>query len=381
MIYLDNAASTQCLDTAWDAMQDAAREYSNIHRGLHAYAVKTTDRYERARRQVASFIQAKPEEVIFTSGATASLNMVARSWGDRHVGPGDEILVTAMEHHSNLIPWQQLAKRTGAKLCVLHLFQAGRFSIPLSQEAIAAQIRHGITKIIAFPAVSNVLGCVNPVGLITTLAHRADAVVVVDAAQSIPHIPHQCKNIDFLAFSGHKMHGPTGVGVLYVREDRLAEMEPCIFGGGIVQDASIQDYVPGHRKLEAGTPPILQAIGLGAACDYWQRIGCHAIHRHVKRLTRYAYNRLHAHQRVTILGPVNPRCAILSFTVDGIHPHDLAHGLAEHEIAVRAGTHCAIPLHKALEIPASTRISLSYFNQEDEIDRFMEVFNHILAAW
>jgi cysteine desulfurase/selenocysteine lyase len=363
VIYLDNAASTPCLKSVMTAMHDANREWSNVHRGLHPYAEATTKRYEAARCQVADFIQADPEEIVFTSGTTDSLNMVARGL----IGHGDTIVVTEMDHHSNIVPWQSVAWEKGGSVKVMPV-QNGELDLDY-----LAGVLQSRPKVLAFPVVSNVLGTVNPVAKIARMAREKGVITVVDAAQSVPHIQHYVHNmeVDFLAFSGHKMHGPTGIGVLYARKDRINDLTPYRLGGGMVTDVTQGDHLlkQGRQKLEAGTPPIQQAIGLGEACRYWSDVGMDYVHRHVEALTREAYARLEAQPGINILGPpANKRIGIISFTVDGIHAHDVAALLGERGIAIRAGYHCALPLHRALGITASARVSFSYFNGRHEID-------------
>ena len=374
MIYLDNAASTPCLESVMAAMRDANGTWSNVHRGLHAYAEATTDRFEDARGQVADFIGADISEIVFTSGTTDSINMVA--CGLEHlIEPGDDILVTVMDHHSNLVPWQALAQRTGARLRVLPVTFDGSFDFAAYHFVLNKR-----TKIVAFPAVSNVLGTVNPVAKIVQIAHETGALTVVDAAQSVPNILQNVHrmDVDFLAFSGHKLHGPTGVGVLYVRDSNL--LAPTRFGGGMVTNVTEDSYITrsGLEGLEAGTPPIQQAIGLGEACWYWDQLDMHEVRQHIKALTYEAYSRLEATPGIHILGPPrDKRISIISFTVEGIHPHDVAALLSEHGIAVRAGHHCALPLHRALGIPASVRVSFSYFNTSDDIDALILALENI----
>ncbi len=373
MIYLDNAASTPCLDTAWDAMRDANNEWSNVHRGLHHYADATTNRYEEARRQVAGFIGADPEEIVFTSGTTDSLNMVAYGLG---LLPGDTIVATRMDHHSNLVPWQEIAQRRGCHLRIVPV-RDGELDLDYLERGMREQPR-----VVTFPAVSNVLGTINPAPQIIKMAHKVGAITVMDAAQSVPHFQHDVRDlgVDFMAFSGHKMHGPTGVGVLYGRQTPLKLLKPTRYGGGMVSDVSRHSFrvKPGYQKLEAGTPPIQQAIGLGAACQYWIDIGMGLVYQRVGALTQQAYCQLEAMPGVHVLGPPkDKRIGIVSFTVDGIHAHDVAALLGEYGVAVRAGHHCALPLHQALGIPASTRASFSHFNKWHEINFLTEALVRI----
>jgi cysteine desulfurase/selenocysteine lyase len=361
MIYLDNAASTPCLTSVMDAMRDANSTWSNVHRGLHPYAEATTERYEEARNQVADFIKAEPAEIVFTSGTTDAINMVAQGL----VQHGDHVLVTQMDHHSNIVPWLHAAGQVGGSVDMVPLVD-GELDIDYLRTALERK-----PKVLAFPAVSNVLGTINPVATICRMADEHDVFTVVDAAQSVQHTPTNVHALDadFLAFSGHKLHGPTGVGVLYVKD--FASLRPTRFGGGMVSNVTDDNFTMkrGYQGLEAGTPPIQQAIGLGEACWYWNQLGMEKVYEHVAALTYEAYSRMKAIPGINILGPTgHRRLGIISFTVDGMHPHDVAAYLASQDIAIRAGHHCALPLHRALGIPCSTRVSFSWFNNGDEID-------------
>jgi cysteine desulfurase/selenocysteine lyase len=373
MIYFDHAASTRIPDYVWDVMREANDEYGNVHRGIHRYAEKTTERFETARSKVANFINADPDEVVFTSGTTASINMVARGL-ERYIKPDDEIAVTEMEHHSNLIPWQELANRTGATL----------ISIPFDEKGDIPNVSNYLsdrTRILAFPVVSNVLGTHNPVGHFVKVAAERGAITVADAAQSVAHIPTDVKQmgVDFLAFSGHKMYGPTGVGVLYGRRDQLKMLEPMCYGGGMVSNVTQRScvYPINHRMHEAGTPPILQAIGLGAATDYIRfEKGWHKIRAIENDLLMYARHWLSAH-KIKTLGQSKYCGPLVSFNVDDVHPHDVAAILDESGIAVRAGHHCAQPLHTQLGLKASVRASFNFTNMASEIDAMIQVLLRI----
>ncbi len=378
MIYLDHAASTHCPSHVQHVMAQAAQEYSNVHRGLHRYAEATTDRYEGARSKVARFIHAKPEEIAFTHGTTESINLVARGLED-HVKAGDEILVTVAEHHSNLVPWQALAKRHGARVRVLPLTRVGKFDHAAYHFAL-----NGRTKIVAFPVASNVLGTRFPVAKIVAEAHMAGALVMADAAQSIAHFPHNVKSmgVDFMAFSGHKMYGPTGVGVLYVHEELIDRLEPTFYGGGMDLEVTENDfaYSVSARMFEAGTPPILQAVGLGAAVDYISRDWPMRV-RKEHELTRYAYAQL-THHDMAVIGPgLGDRVPLISFNVPDVHPHDIATLLDKRGIAVRAGHHCAAPLHKSLGLNGSVRASFNFTNTREQIDKMLRVLQRIQSAF
>jgi cysteine desulfurase/selenocysteine lyase len=370
LVYLDNGASTQHPRQVIQAMVDVyERHYANVHRGIHALSEESTDRYEAARRKVQNFLNAaSEEEVIFTRGTTESINLVARSWGDANLRPGDEILLTEMEHHSNIVPWQQAAARTGAVIRWLPITDDGRLAMDRLDEFLSPR-----TKIVAVTAMSNVLGTINPIETIVAAAHRFGALVLIDAAQSVPHqaTDVQALGADFLAFSGHKMLGPTGVGVLYGRRELLEAMPPFQGGGNMIRRVTTEEFEPAElpARFEAGTPPIVQAIGLGAAIDYLEQVGMDAIHAHERALVTRAHEVLSAISGVRILGP-GPRHTggIVGFVIDRVHAHDVAQVLDRYGVAVRAGHHCAMPLHKRLGITASTRASCYLYNTPTEVD-------------
>ncbi len=370
LVYLDNGASTQHPRQVIQAMVDVyERHYANVHRGIHALSEESTDRYEAARRRVQHFLNAaSEEEVIFTRGTTESINLVARSWGDANLRPGDEILLTEMEHHSNIVPWQQAAARTGAVIRWLPITDDGRLAMDRLDEFLSPR-----TKIVAVTAMSNVLGTINPIETIVAAAHRAGAPVLIDAAQSVPHQTTnvQALGADFLAFSGHKMLGPTGVGVLYGRRELLEAMPPFLGGGNMIRRVTTEEFEPAElpARFEAGTPPIVQAIGLGAAIDYLEQVDMDAIHAHERALVTRAHEVLSAISGVRVLGP-GPRHTggIVGFVIDRVHAHDVAQVLDRYGVAVRAGHHCAMPLHKRLGITASTRASFYLYNTPAEVD-------------
>ncbi len=374
LVYLDNAATTQrprqIIQTIVETYE---RHYANVHRGIHWLADRSDDLYENARENVRKFIgAARPEEIIFTGGTTDSINLVARSFGEANIGPDDEILLTEMEHHSNLVPWLQLAQRTGATIRYIPLRDDGLLELDALDRLLTKR-----TKLVGVAAVSNVLGTVNPIREIVCRAHDIGAVVLVDAAQSVPHHPTDVTTlgVDFLAFSGHKMLGPSGCGVLYGRYDLLDAMPPFLGGGSMIRRVKLEGFEPAElpQKFEAGTPPIVPAIGLGAAVDYLRQVGLEAIERHELRLTEYAHHLLEGIEGVRILGP-NPRQkgGIVSFTLDRIHAHDVAQVLDRHGVAVRAGHHCAMPLHKRYGISATTRASFYFYNTLEEVDKLAE---------
>jgi cysteine desulfurase/selenocysteine lyase len=370
LIYLDNAATTQRPRQVIDALVDVyASRYANVHRGIHWLSDQTTDLYEEAREKVRAFINASQrEEIIFTHGTTEGINLVARSWGEASLKPGDEILLTELEHHSNIVPWQQLAARTGAMIRWSPITDDGRLDLPALDQFLDCR-----PKIVALAAVSNVLGTINPVTEIASRAHQVGAVVLVDAAQSAPHLPLDVQTLgaDFVAFSGHKMMGPTGVGVLWGRRELLEGMPAFLGGGSMIRRVQTSGFEPAElpAKFEAGTPPIVPAIGLGAAIDYLNGIGLEAIVAHEQMLTRRAHDVLSEVGGVQILGPSSEhKSGIVSFVVDGIHAHDVAQLFDRHGIAVRAGHHCAMPLHQRLGLTATTRASFYFYNTPAEVD-------------
>ena len=374
LVYLDNAASTQRPRQVIQRIRDLyERQYANVHRGIHWLSEQSTDLYEVARETSARWINARhPQEVVFTSGTTASINLVARSWGDANLGPGDEILLTLLEHHSNIVPWQQLAARTGAKVRFVPIEDDGQLRLTELNALLTER-----TRVVSVTAASNVLGTHVPVADIISQAHAVGAVVLVDAAQSAPHqvTDVQASGVDFLAFSGHKMLGPSGIGVLYGREELLEEMPPFLGGGSMIRRVTTDGFEPGElpEKFEAGTPPIASAVGLTAAIEYLQQTGLGAIQEYERQLAVHAHDRLSALEGVCILGPeVDKKGAIICFLIDGIHPHDAAQALDQQGIAVRAGHHCAMPLHDRLGFPATLRASFYFYNTLEEVDLLVD---------
>ena len=370
LVYLDNAATTQRPRQVVQRISDFySQQYSNVHRGIHALSEQSTDLYEQAREAVARFIHARyPHEIVFTSGTTAAINLVAHSWGQVHISSGDEILLTLLEHHSNIVPWQQLAERTGATIRFVPVEDDGQ--LQLSE---LAKLLNERTRIVSLTAVSNVLGSHVPVQEIVAQAHSVGAVVLLDAAQSAPHqvTDVEACGVDFLAFSGHKMLGPSGIGVLYGREELLEEMPPFLGGGSMIRSVTTDGFEPGElpEKFEAGTPPIAPAIGLTTAIEYLERIGIEAIQDHEKQLVVDAHQRLNALEGVRILGPsIEHKGPIVNFLLDGIHPHDVAQALDQQGVAVRAGHHCAMPLHQRLGVSATLRASFYFYNTQEEVE-------------
>lgn len=374
LVYLDSAATSQKPTAVIETINHYYRTYnSNVHRGVHTLGTKATDQYEGAREKVRKFINASStEEVIFTRGTTTSLNTIAMSYGRANITEGDEILITYMEHHSNIIPWQQLVKATGATLKYLDLQEDGTIDLNAVKKAVTSK-----TKIVAIMQTSNVLGVINPIKEIAKIAHENGAVVVVDAAQSAPHmkIDVQDLNVDFLAFSAHKMCGPTGVGVMYGKKEHLEKMEPVEFGGEMIDFVGLYESTWKELpwKFEGGTPIIAGAIGLGAAIDFLEEIGMENILAHEHHLTAYALDKMSEIDGLTIYGTKDPdkKAGLITFNLDDVHPHDVATVLDAEGIAVRAGHHCAQPLMKWLDVSATARASFYLYNTEEDIDKFV----------
>jgi cysteine desulfurase/selenocysteine lyase len=373
LTYLDSAASSQKPRVVIDALVEFySAHYANIHRGVHTLSEEATAAYERARDKIAAFINAPDRRgVIWTRNTTEAINLVAYAWGRTNVGPGDRIVVTEMEHHSNLLPWQVLAREREADLVYVRVTDEGRIDLASLDRAL-----QGRAKLVAFSHVSNVLGTVNPAWEIVARARAAGARVLVDAAQSVPHMPVDVAALDadFMAFSGHKMCGPGGIGVLYGRPELLEEMPPFLTGGGMIgrvgYEEATWDELP--AKFEAGTPAIAEAVGLGVAVDYLSSIGMNAIWTHEQALAAYVLERLAAVKGVRTIGPPPPeRSGVVAFTVESIHPHDLAHILDLEGVAIRAGFHCAQPLHDRFGLGATARASFYLYNTCEEVDRLV----------
>ena len=379
LVYLDSAATAQKPIQVIEAIARFYREANaNVHRGLYALSVEATELYENARKKIAALIGARPEEVIFTRGTTESLNLLAYSLGEARVREGDGILVTVMEHHANLIPWQELARRKGAALSAVRITPDGELDMDDFRRRLSAR-----TAVVAVTHISNVLGTINPIPEISREAHRVGALVVVDAAQSIPHLPVDVRELgcDFLAFSGHKMLGPTGIGVLWGRRELLEEMPPFLTGGEMIREVWIDRATWNDLpyKFEAGTPPIAQAVGLGAAVEYLAGLGMEEVRRHEEELTGLLLEGLKAREYVEIYGPREPRKrgGVVAFNLRGIHPHDVATLLDQEGIAIRAGHHCAQPLHRLLGVPASCRASVYVYNTPEEIELFLAALDGV----
>jgi cysteine desulfurase/selenocysteine lyase len=384
LIYLDHAATSQKPRQVLEALQRYYdHDNANVHRGAHQLSARATEGFEAARAKVAAFVgAASPREIVFTRNASEAINLVARSWGDANLREGDEVLLTVMEHHSNLVPWQLLAARTGCVLRHAGLTPTGELDL----EDLRAQITER-TRLVSLVQVSNTLGCLNPVEQVAPLAHAAGALLLVDACQSLPHMPVDVAALgcDFLVGSSHKLCGPTGMGFLWAREALLEAMPPFLGGGEMIQDVYLDhsSWAELPHKFEAGTPAIGEAIGMGAALDYLQGIGLDRIRGWEKQLTRRLFDRLGAIDGVRILGPTPEqqpdRGALAAFTVDGLHANDLAALLDSAGICIRSGHHCTQPLHRLYGIPGSARASLSFTTTQQEIDRFAEELQGTIA--
>lgn len=372
LVYLDSAATAQKPQVVIDAVSDYYKyDNANVHRGVHTLGQRATDAYEGARETVTQFIHAKdPKEIIFTRGTTSSINIVARSYGDAFITADDEIVLTEMEHHSNLIPWQQVAKRTGATLKFIPLEADGTITMTSVKETITEK-----TKLVAITHVSNVLGTINPIKAITNYAHDMGAVVLVDGAQAVPHMAVDVVDLDcdFYAFSGHKLGAPTGIGVLYGKAALLNQMEPVEFGGEMIDFVSLTGatFKELPWKFEGGTPIIAGAVGLAKAIDYLQAIGFDKITAHEKALTDYAMSKLKQLDGVDIYGP-EERCGLITFNLSDVHPHDTATVLDSFGVAVRAGHHCCQPLMKWLNVTATARASFYVYNTFEDVDLFID---------
>lgn len=372
LVYLDNAATSQKPRRVIDAVKSYYEwDNANVHRGVHTLGSRATDAYEGAREKVARFINARStKEIIFTRGTTTALNLVASSYGRANVGEGDEIVLTQMEHHSNLIPWQQLAKEKGAVLKYIPLQKDGTVTLEDAEKTITDR-----TKIVAIAYVSNVMGVSHPVKGLAEIAHRHGAVIVVDGAQSTPHMPVDVQDLDcdFYALSGHKMCAPTGIGALYGKRQLLEAMEPVEFGGEMIDDVGLYESTWKELpwKFEGGTPIIAGAVGLGAAIDFLQEIGMENIHRHESRLAAYAEQRLAEIEGLTIYGPRNREVGLVTFNLGDVHPHDVATVLDAEGVAIRAGHHCCQPLMRWLEVSSTARASFYLYNTEEDVDRLV----------
>lgn len=371
LVYLDSAASSQKPAAVIAAMDEYYRQYhANVHRGVHRLSELATNAYESARSRIATFIGApSADEIVFVGNATEAFNLVAYSWGRQHISAGDEILLTEMEHHANIVPWQMLAQEVGAVIRYLPVREDGKLALETLGDYLTER-----TCLFSFTGASNVLGTINPVRELVDAAHAVGALTMVDAAQLIPHMPVDVEALgcDFLAFSSHKMCGPTGIGVLYGKGELLEAMPPFMGGGDMIRRVTFDGFVPNEIpwKFEAGTPRIAEAVGLGAAVDYLDSIGMEAIHAHELSITNYALESFNEIPGLSVLGPpAGARGGLASFTMQGIHPHDIAEILDKDGIAIRAGHHCAMPLHQKLGISASARASFYVHTTMEEVDK------------
>jgi len=374
LVYLDSAASSQKPSQVIRAMSRFYEtEYANVHRGIHTLAVEATAAFESAREKVARFVGAEsPRQLIFTRNATEAINLVAHSWGRANLQDGDRVLLTQMEHHSNIVPWQMLAAELGFTIDYAPMTEDHRIDL----ERYGQMLEQG-PKLVGFTQMSNVLGTINPVAQMTEMAHGAGAVVLVDGAQSVPHMAVNVAelDVDFLVFSAHKMCGPTGIGALYGRRELLEEMPPFMGGGEMIKRVQFDSFTVTElpSKFEAGTPPIAQAVGFGAAVDYISKLGMPAIRQHEQEMIERALDQLEEVPGVRIYGPAaEHKGAVAAFTLADAHPHDIAEILDRRGVAVRAGHHCAMPLHEKLGLPATTRASFYLYNTPDEIDSLIE---------
>ena len=371
LVYLDNAATSQKPRQVIEALTDYYQRYnSNVHRGVHALSVEATERYEEARQKVADFIHAPAaESIIFTRNTTEAINLVAYSWALKNLQPDDEIVVSEMEHHSNLVPWQMVAQQTGARLCFIPVGEHGALDLSSLDTIINRR-----TRLVSVVSVSNFLGTINPVETIRDRARQVGALLMVDGAQSVPHMPTNVAELDcdFLAFSGHKMLAPTGIGVLYVKPSVLETLEPFLRGGEMVRevwfDHATWNDIP--NRFEAGTPDIADTIALGAAIDYLQALGMESVRKHEIESTAYALERFKEIEEMDILGPrdAESRGGLVAFALGDVHPHDVGTLLDSYGIAIRAGHHCVMPMHRKLELAASSRASFYVYNTHEDID-------------
>ena len=378
LAYLDSAASAQKPQAVLDALQNAyASTYANVHRGLHYLSEASTDAYEAVRQKVAGLINApSSSEVIFTSGATMSLNLIAHSWAGNFLQEGDEILITIAEHHANIVPWQMAAQKTGAKIVAAPMGEDGSFDMAAFKSLVNER-----TKIISIAHVSNVLGTVYPVKEIAQIARSVDALYVVDGCQGVVHMPVDVQDIgcDFYVFSGHKLYGPSGIGICWGRQEILETMPPFLGGGDMIDDVEIEvsTYAPPPARFEAGTPPIAECIGLGAAIDYVQSIGMSAIHDHEQDLLRYGVQKLSSVEGLNFIGTAAGKSGVISFTLDDVHPHDISTLIDHDGVAIRAGHHCAQPLMKYLNLSSTARASVGIYNCYEDFDVLAEALNKV----
>lgn len=382
LVYLDNAATTQKPRAVIDAVSSLyEHDFSNVHRGVHTLSERSTQAYEGAREKVRRFINAASEqEIIFVRGTTEAINLVAQSYGNANFRPGDEVLITAMEHHSNIVPWQMLCQRTGALLKVAPIDLNGELRVDQYKALLSDK-----TRLVAVAHMSNALGTINPVEELIALAHQRNLPVLLDGAQAIPHLPVDVAKLDcdFYAFSGHKLYGPTGIGVLYGKKALLEAMPPYQGGGDMIRRVTFEntEYNSLPYKFEAGTPSIADAVGLGAALDYLEQVGVQAIVEHERRLLEYATEKASEIDGLKLIGTAANKGAILSFTLDRVHPHDIGTVLDHFGIAIRAGHHCAMPVMDFFKVPATARASFAMYNTLEEIDVLMMGLQKVIEVF
>ena len=378
LVYLDSAATSQKPKAVLEALERYYRELNaNVHRGAYALSVAATLAYEEARKAMARFLNARPEEIVFVRNTTEAMNLVAYAWGLRNLREKDEILVTEMEHHAGLVPWHLVAERTGARIRAIPITEEGRLDLSQLDRLLSER-----TKVVSLVHMSNVLGTVNPVAEVARKAKEVGALLVVDGAQSAPHLPVDVKALgaDFFALSGHKMLGPTGAGVLYGRYEVLEAMGPFLGGGEMIQEVHLDrsTYTKPPQRFEAGTPPIAEAIALGKAAEYLMGLGMEKVWQHDRSLVEYALERLSEIPEIRTFGPRGPdRGGVIAFTLGRLHAHDLATALDQEGVAVRAGHHCAQPLHRRLGVAATARASFYLYNTHEEVDRFVEALKKV----
>ena len=396
LVYLDSGATSQSPESVITAEGDFYRTVNAaVHRGAHQLSEEATDAYEGTRETIARFIGGRADDIVFTKNATEALNLVAYAFSNAGapgamdgvdeaiaskfaLGPGDEIVVTAMEHHANLVPWQELARRTGATFRWIEITDDGFVDLDSAREVITER-----AKVVAFTHVSNVLGTINPVNDLATIAREAGALVVLDACQSVPHMPVDVAqlDVDFLAFSGHKMLGPTGIGVLWGKHELLEAMPPFLTGGSMIEIVKLEGttFAPPPQRFEAGTPNAAQAVGLGAACDYLEALGMDNVLRHEQDLIQLTLDGLAERPWVSVLGPqdAGARLGAVAFVVDGVHPHDVGQILDDAGVAIRTGHHCAWPLHRRLRAVASSRVSFNVYSTADDVEAFLTALDRV----
>lgn len=375
LVYLDSAATSQKPQVVIDALAEHLSSHNaNVHRGVYALAQEADAAFDGARAKVAAFTGAEPQTTIFTKNATEAINLVAYSWGRANVGPGDAVLITQMEHHANIVPWQVLCRERGAELRYLEVDERGELSLP----ALDAELARGDVRLVAFAHVSNVLGTINPVAEMTARVRAAGAVSLIDGAQAVPHMPVDMQEIgaDFYAWTGHKALGPTGIGVLHGRREILDSMEPFLTGGDMISSVDFQEATWNElpSKFEAGTPMIAEAVGLGAAVEYLSQLGMSRVRAHERSLTEYMLDSLARVPALRVVGPpdAGARGGLASFTIDGIHPHDVAELVDRGGVCIRAGHHCAQPLMRCLGVGATARASVGVYNDPSDVDALID---------